>query len=406
MSIIRIVAVWVRGARRSQCDPGLLGQPNGLGRRAVDHLEINEVAALGHRPRRDPVLPETTGQDLVRGRELRRDALAMGEHVRPDALGVPEETGVCQLVDLVRPDGPDRRMLQVPVEVDLGGGQEGHARARERDLGGRADLEEAVRVPRLGGDRVDVRNLGEVSGERVDDVRVVPDHAEIGGSRGHPGQARDRVVVVHRAGGVGEDRHAPHALDRRIVGDEPLDHVHVRAGRAQRHRDHLDAERLGDPEVAVIAGHGAQPPQRGLVLPRALGVGSAEEHRERQRVVHDRQARVVLRDQAVGVDPQQLGEDRPQLGQAGAAAVVADVGRARGVVPLARERQETFGQSQLLRRRLAARQVQRQSLVRQCRVFRRQLRLEAGEFVVGEIGQRHCGLRLVRQLGMWCPVKT
>ena len=90
------------------------------------------------------------------------------------------------------------------------------------------------------------------------------------------------------------------------------------------------------------------------------------------------------------------------LAQSGAAAVVTDVGRARLMVALARERQETFGQVQLFRRRLAARQVQRQTLVRQCRVFRRQLRLEAGEFVV-EVGTSSRNLPLSASLDVDAP---
>src|SRR5699024_9865845 len=97
------------------------------------------------------------------------------------------------------------------------------------------------------------------------------------------------------------------------------------------------------------------------------------------------------------------GDDRPQLGQAGATAVVAHVGLARRVVALPRQRQQSLGQVQLLGRGLSAGQVQGQTLVGQRVVLGGQLRLESGEFVGGEIGQRHCGLRRDRQLRCWCP---
>src|SRR5690606_41139900 len=51
------------------------------------------------------------------------------------ALGGAEEQRVAQVVDLVRADRRRREVLLVPGEVGRRGGEEGDARARERDLG-------------------------------------------------------------------------------------------------------------------------------------------------------------------------------------------------------------------------------------------------------------------------------
>ena len=93
-----------------------------------------------------------------------------------------------------------------------------------------------------------------------------------------------------------------------------------------RDRDHLDAHRLGDREVPVIAGDRAQELDARLVLPGPRRVHAAVQQREDDDVVHQLQAGVVARDQVGHRDAEQLAEDGPQFGQAVQAAVVAGVG--------------------------------------------------------------------------------
>ena len=115
-----------------------------------------------------------------------------------------------------------------------------------------------VRVARLGGQPQHVDLADEVVSERVHDVGVVPEQPEIGCRGVHLHQPAD---VLPRVGGtrrVGEDGHAPHALDGRVAGDEFLDEVDVGAVLEHRHRDHLDAEALADREVTVVAGRRAE----------------------------------------------------------------------------------------------------------------------------------------------------
>ena len=96
-------------------------------------------------------------------------------------------------------------------------------------------------------------------------IGVVPHQPEIVCGRSHLHQPANGLPGVRDARRVRVDRHAPHALDGRVRGDEFLDQVDVGAVLAHRHGDHLDAEALGDREVAVVAGRRAQELDAGLV---------------------------------------------------------------------------------------------------------------------------------------------
>src|SRR5699024_12070047 len=84
-----------------------------------------------------------------------------------------------QLVDLVRPDAADDRVALPPLQVLLGGGEEGHAGTRLRDLGGRGHAPETIRITRLVGEAEDVVHRRELVRQGVDDVSVVPHYAEV-----------------------------------------------------------------------------------------------------------------------------------------------------------------------------------------------------------------------------------
>ena len=163
-------------------------------------------------------------------------------------------------------------------------------------------------------------------------------------------------------GRVRVDRHTPHALDGRVSGDEFLDQVDVRAVLAHRHGDHLDAEGLGDREVPVVAGRGAEELDGGLGDPRPRGIHAAVQHRVHDDVVHQLEARVVAGEQVGHGDAEQLAEDGAQLGQAMQAAVVAGVGAVTVAEIFTGKAQQRIGQVELRRRRLAAGEVQAQLL--------------------------------------------
>ena len=101
-----------------------------------------------------------------------------------------------------------------------------------------------------------------------------------------------------------------------VLGDQPLDGVHVRPVVVQRHRDHLDAEVLADREVPVVAGHRAQERDAWLLRPRPRAADGALEQRVHDRVVHQRQAGVVAEDDLCRRDAEERREQRAQLRQA------------------------------------------------------------------------------------------
>ena len=123
--------------------------------------------------------------------------------------------------------------------------------------------------------------------------------------------------------------------------------------------------------------------------PRALRVHAAVQHREDDVVVHDLQAGVVSRDQVGYSDAEQFGEDLPQLRQTVEAAVVAGVGALTVAVVAARQGEQLVGQVQLLGRRFAAGEVQRQVLGPQVGVIPLMALVRDGQFLGAEGIQRH-----------------
>ena len=214
----------------------------------------------------------------------------------------------------------------------------------------------------------------------VDDVRLIPEDLEIGGSGLERGKAADRLVAVGVAVGVGVLRHAPDALDGVILGDEFFDHVHVGAVRAHRHGDQLKAHLLGDGKVAVIAGHGAEELAVLDLAPGLRGILEAEHHADGDQVIHQLQAGVAAHENLAGLHAEHIGKQRAGLGQtlqltivAGVKAVVSDV-----VVHL----EQVHGQIHLVRAGLAAGHIQFQVHPLKLLVLGLQCGLFGGEFVV------------------------
>jgi hypothetical protein len=223
----------------------------------------------------------------------------------------------------------------------------------------------------------------------VHGVGVVPEQPEIGCGRAHLHQSADHFPGIGGTGGIGEHRHAPHALDGRVGGDEFLDQVDVGAVLAHRHRDHLDAEALGDREVPVVTRRGAQELDHRLGDPRPWRVDAAVQQREHHRVVHQLQAGVVAGDQVLHRDTEQFAEDRAQLRQPVQPAVVAGVGAVPVAVVVAGQGQQPVGQVELFGRRLAARQVQLELLGLQVGVVAPLQLVLGGQLVAAEGLERH-----------------
>src|SRR5699024_12224720 len=116
----------------------------------ADEVATSRVGPLGNAQAAEALL-----EDLDDRAELRGQGARVLPHQRAHALGIAEELRVSQLVDLVRPDAADDRVALPPLQVLIGGGEEGHAGTRLRDLGGRGPAPETIRITRLGGEAED-----------------------------------------------------------------------------------------------------------------------------------------------------------------------------------------------------------------------------------------------------------
>ena len=162
--------------------------------------------------------------------ELRRDDRAVAVHQRQQAGGVAQEAHVAQLVDLVAADGAlaHARRGTTPRSRPSAANSATPAPASVIfDVEPKTNGAMWMAVARAGLDQVG--DLDALVGEVVHGVGVVPEQAEVRRRGRHRRQPLDGRVGVDRAGRVAVLRHAPHALDAGVLGDQPLDHVHVGA---------------------------------------------------------------------------------------------------------------------------------------------------------------------------------
>ena len=212
-----------------------------------------------------------------------------------------------QLVGLVITDGLHRQQLAHIVQILRAGSHYRHACARQGDLGGRGELKHTVRMTGSGAHAQHIREGDKVAVKLVDTVSVIPHQQKIGCGRFHGGDAADGLITVNDAVGVGILGNAPHALDRRVL-DQLLHHVHIRAGGQHGDGDHGHAEGLGDLEVPVIAGCGAQPLHFVQLAPRLLAVQQAVGIGLSNGVVHQLQAGIAADKHVFGLRAQNVGK--------------------------------------------------------------------------------------------------
>lgn len=238
--------------------------------------------------------------------------------------------------------------------------------------------------PGAGGEQIG--DLDGLVGEVVGGVGVVPEDPEVGSGGAHRSEPGHGRVAVAGAVRVAVLRHAPDALDRRVLGDEPLHGLHVRAVRGHRHRDHVDPEALAEREVPVVAGHRTQERDPLLVHPARLGARHHAQQGVHQAVVHQLEAGVPGRDQLAGRHLEHPGEDLPELGQPLQPAVVAYVGAVGGGVPPAGQAQQVLGEVELLGGGLAPGEVEREAQSRQVLVVPTGPVEEPGQCVGAQLG--------------------
>ena len=246
-------------------------------------------------------------------------------------------------------------------------------------------------MPGFLGELQNVDGFGEVAGESVNSVGVVPHDTEIGCGRVECRKLFACLPRIANPRGVAEDGHGPHALDLRIF--EKLGHgVEVRPLIRHRDVDHLEPEVLGDGEVAVISRDRADPLNGVFVFPRPPRILGAKDVRPHDQVVHDVQAGCVPRDDVLNGNSQQVSVDFPNIDDAAQTTVVATIGAiVGGVVARAGKAEQFIAEVQLFRGRLAAGQVQREVLGLEFVVCLLDVGFGAGERF--DVNFRRCDLR-------------
>ena len=301
MRVIGILVVGVGRAGTRQGQAAVLAQL-GYALGAAGHdVQADEVTALGVRPVGDVAAGgQLLGKGGLDGVKAGHQAAAMLGHVGQDTGLILEKTDMAQLVHLVVADDHRREALAHVLHRVLAASDGGDARAREGDLARGGEHKDTVLIAVLLGFVQQNRRLDDLIGQVVDDVRLIPEDLEIGGSGLERGKAADRLVAVGVAVGVGILRHTPDALDGVILGDELFNHVHVGAVGAHGHGDQLKAHLLGDGKVAVIAGHGAEELAVLDLAPGLRGILETEHHADGDQVVHQLQAGVAAHEKLAG----------------------------------------------------------------------------------------------------------
>src|SRR5699024_6281608 len=125
---------------------GLLRQfPHARGR-AVDNINGDEITALRLRPTRYLVFPQALLQNILHGREFRRENARMLAHNRTHALSGAKVLCVRQLVELIRANPASISNGHVPIQVLPGRSKECYASTSEGDLRGRRQNPESIWV--------------------------------------------------------------------------------------------------------------------------------------------------------------------------------------------------------------------------------------------------------------------
>ena len=240
---------------------------------------------------------------------------------------------------------------------------EADAAAGEGDLGGGCEHGDRVFGTRGFGQRQDRRQPRRRERKIMNGVGVVPEYEEgllavAGMAARQVREASNGFLGIDAAGWIRVLGNAPDAAHVRIVLHEILGHVHVRAGIRHRHGHKFHAHGIGEGEMAVVSGHRTQALDPAGVAPRCPG--ETHVHRRVEDEEHQREARVAAGDHLFRCYVEQSGAQGAGLGQTPQHPVVAHVRAVLGHVVATEVAVEFIGEVELLRRRLAAGEVQTQ----------------------------------------------
>ena len=268
---------------------------------------------------------------------------------------------MAQLIDLIEADGLDVDELGEIGDVVLAAGHYAHACAGEGDLAGGGKLIHHVGIAVFGAQAEDIGEVHIVAVELVDAVGVIPHQHKVGSGGLHGRQTANGLGGVHHALGVGVLGHVPHTLHGRIL-HQLLHLIHIGAVGGHGDVDHLHAEGLGDLEVAVIAGNGADPLHLVQLAPRLLAVEQAVGKGFGYRVVHQLQAGIAAHEYLLRLAAQNVGKQCLGGGDTGHLAIVAGLDAlVDEVLRLDEDIENIRHHIQLVTARLAPRHIQLQA---------------------------------------------
>ena len=246
-------------------------------------------------------------------------------HVDHQSVDVAKIAHVAQLVHLIVADRLDLQLGNDVLKVVGGRRQRRDAASGESDLGCGGELVNQVRITRSLAlhedlDQVILLVLIQV----MHAIGIVPEDPEIGSRGLEPCESPDCLIRVRIACGITVFGHAPDSLDGLVLVDQFLYHVHVRAFRCQRDRDHLYAEIFRDREMSVISGNRAEKFHPVLFAPGSIA-HNAVSHCSCNCIVHDVQRGVSEDDDVVGIVLHHVAQKDLRLLYARNNAVIAAV---------------------------------------------------------------------------------
>ena len=158
----------------------------------------------------------------------------------------------------------------------------------------------------------------------MDAICVIPEYAKIIRSGFEIRKSPYCLIGVCNASGIAVFGNAPYTLDRRIAVDVFLDEIHIRSLVGHGNIDHLDTELLGDREMPVISGYGAQ--ELNLIKPAPRrGTANSEYHRSCDRIIHYIEAGVSENDNVLVRDLHHIAHKLSGLVYARKLAVISAV---------------------------------------------------------------------------------
>ena len=211
-------------------------------------------------------------------------------------------------------------------------------------------------------------------------IGVIPENTEIFSGAFHGSKSTHYLIGIGNAARIGVLGNAPNALECRIAGNQFLDGVHIGTFVGHGNGNHLNAKRLGNAEVAIVARNRANKLHLIQLAPRS-GAKRAEHPATHDGVIHDVQAGIAENNGVICFVIEHGSHELLGLRQTINYAIVANVGTVFSLAIIGRRQdvQHRHAQIELIGARLTACHIQGQTLSLIGFVFFGECSFERGE---------------------------